>query len=464
MKKIVLFMILAILTNHLLAINTFEKKYGGNLDDEGYAVRQTADGGYIIAGMSYSFIVKPAIYLVRTNGAGDTLWTKEYGSLGWGFCRDVIEDEDGGFVICGGINSDVLLFKVDSQGSVLWEKEYGGWDYDEGYSLRKTTDHGFILCGYTKSFGTEYENVYWVKTDSVGDLQWQNSYSGLTVSRGLCVRQTFDGKYIICGYTGYVVDKSSPAPGFLMIKLDVNGDTLWTKTYGGSEAYSVVETADHGYLACGNFQYSSSVTYFELLRTDMDGSLVWMNILPLADSVSEGRWIEKTPDGNYIVGGFAGNSNDTSWKMLLVKTNDSGDTLWAHRFAGISSAAGSCVQPTNDQGFVVCGYTDGILQGQKDVYLVKTDENGIISGVRENPATSGILAWPNPCLEQLMIQSNDDILSVSVLDPCGREVRYADFSTGSKRVAVDFSGLHAGIYVVKITTQSQVILEKIIHI
>ena len=139
----------------LYATVTFERTYGGVVADYGFSVQQTTDGGYIIAGMTYSF------------GAG---------------------------------NYDVYLIKTNAQGDTLWTRTYGGPHFDEGYSVQQTTDGGYIIAGYTYSFGAgtpDSNNVYLVKTNAQGDTLWTRNYNE---SGGRCVRQTADGGFIVTGY------------------------------------------------------------------------------------------------------------------------------------------------------------------------------------------------------------------------------------------------------------------------
>jgi len=465
MKKSVLLFMAVLFTTHLPAAKTFERSYGGTWVDEGFAVKQTSDGGYIIAGYTYSYSPDIAVYLIRTNQEGDTLWTKEFSSLGKGIGHDVLEDGNSGFVICGSISGDVLLMKVDEWGNFKWKKTFGGADEDEGYSLQKTTDHGFIVCGYTRSFGTELENVYWIKTDSLGNLQWQNSYSGLTVSRGLSVKQTFDGNFIICGFTNIITDMVDPFPGFLLIKVNENGDTLWTKTYSGTSGNSVVETVDHGYLICGNLGISPSGSSLALLRTDSDGSQIWMKEITLPGSWNEGRWIEKTPDDGFIISGISGSNDPASWKLLLLKTNNSGDTQWTHSYYGILAAGGNCVQPTNDQGYVACGFTAGTMTGQQDVYLVKTDENGLITGTNEKVVPPRLKVWPNPSIgkSKLEVQLKPKDSQLMLFDLTGRLQLNVSIDPGQNKTEIDVGNLPPGIYFLKVLAGTKVIgVEKVV--
>jgi hypothetical protein len=147
------------------------RTYGGGEDDVGYSVQQTTDGGYVIAGYTNSFGAGNSdVYLIKTDASGDTLWTRTYGSNNNDYGYSVQQTEDGGYVIAGYTRfySDVYLIKTDSLGGTLWTRTYGGVDNDYGYSVQQTTDVGYVIVGLTESFGAGYSDVYLIKTDPDG--------------------------------------------------------------------------------------------------------------------------------------------------------------------------------------------------------------------------------------------------------------------------------------------------------
>ncbi|MBI4722918.1 MAG: T9SS type A sorting domain-containing protein [Candidatus Stahlbacteria bacterium] len=151
------------------------KTYGGDGGDCGYSVQETKDSGFIITGYTYSFGAGSFdVYLIKTNSEGDTLWTRTYGGDGWDWGYSVQETKDGGFIIAGNTYSfgvgedDVYLIRTNSAGDTLWTKTYGGDKEDGGYSVQETKDSGFIITGYTYSFGAGSYDVYLIKVDEAG--------------------------------------------------------------------------------------------------------------------------------------------------------------------------------------------------------------------------------------------------------------------------------------------------------
>jgi len=234
------------------------KTFGGADYDWGISVQETSDSGYIIAGMTLSFGAGSFdAYLIKTNATGETLWTKTYGGNNYDFAASVQQTSDGGYIIAGmtfsfgaGLN-DVWLIKTDSFGDSLWARTFGGTSMDASYSVQQTIDGGYIIVGWTESFGRSDQDVYLIKTDSSGNDVWAKTYGGSGNDQGFSVVQTSDSGYIIVGNT------RSFGPGdedVYLLKTDKDGDLLWDKTYGGTNydaAYSVKQTIDGGYIIAG---------------------------------------------------------------------------------------------------------------------------------------------------------------------------------------------------------------------
>jgi hypothetical protein len=201
----------------------------------------------------------PVLFLVSVSQAlepGDTLWTRAYGGSGSQYGRSIQQTSDGGYIIAGrtkyGEDSyDVFLLKTDFSGDALWTRTYGGSDWDEAYSVQQTSDGGYIVAGLTESFGAGLSDVYLLKIDSSGDTLWTRTYGGSDYEVGYSVQQTSDGGYIIAGLTESF---GAGLSDVYLVRTDSSGDTLWTCAYGGSErdrAYSVQQTRDGAYVMAG---------------------------------------------------------------------------------------------------------------------------------------------------------------------------------------------------------------------
>jgi len=250
--RLALFALLPALSFAQAPDTVWTKIYGGNYFEHGSSVWQTTDGGYIITGLTESFGAGSAdVWLVRTDGAGDTLWTKTYGGVGYDRGSSVQRTSDGGHILVGCTNSNgaVWLLRTDTLGDTLWTKTYGEVGYNYGHYVRQTSDDGYVIAGWIDA--TLDTDVWLLKTDSLGDTVWTKSYGDTLDDRGYSVQQTSDGGYILVGYTDSFGAGSSD---LWLVRTDSLGDTLWTTTYGWTGAEGGIEvqqTTDGGYIIAG---------------------------------------------------------------------------------------------------------------------------------------------------------------------------------------------------------------------
>ena len=151
------------------------KSFGGTSSDYGNCVQQTTDGGYIIAGSTQTYGAGGFdAYLIKTTSNGTYSWSKTYGGAASDEAYAVVQTADGGYTVAGYAASytpfmpRVYLVRATSNGTYSWSKIYGGTGDDRGYSLQQTTDGGYVIAGYTSSFGAAGGHLYLIKTDDTG--------------------------------------------------------------------------------------------------------------------------------------------------------------------------------------------------------------------------------------------------------------------------------------------------------
>jgi len=308
---------------------------------------------------------------------------KTLGEAGSDNVRSVYQTNDGGYILTGyaiiGPNSRVYLFKVDENGTLQWAKSYdGGSGSEVGNQVIQTLDGGYIIVGYTTSLGAGNREIFVLKTDPIGNLTWANTFGGSNVDEGWSVKQNTDSTYIIAGFT-----QSFPGPEakFYLLKLDAAGNLLWDKTYGGGgydRCYSVDITTDGGYILFGDATGFGVGSYdYYLVKTDGNGDTLWSKTYGGANG-EFAQSVQQTIDGGYILSGFADNYGPGGRDMAVVKTLSNGDLDWAKVYGGSGQDPAYSIKQSNDGGYIIAGYTTSFSfgGGDSETYLVKTDASG----------------------------------------------------------------------------------------
>jgi hypothetical protein len=356
------------------------RTFGGANAEEGHSVQQTTDGGFIIAGQTGPSGGSSDVYLVKTDATGNQLWTRTFGlAYTYDMGYAVRQTVDGGYIIAGKTSDplapilvhDVYLIKTNNSGIQEWTRSIGGNDDECGYSLQQTSDGGYVIAGYTKSYGAGQADVYLIKTDASGITLWTQTYGGSSNDYGYCVQQTSDGGYIIAGQTySYGLGESD----MWLIKTDASGNQLWAQHYGGLEpeiGRSVQQTTDGGYILAGSTKsYGGGAYDVFLVKTNDLGAQEWTQAFG-GSNYDMGYGVQQTQDGGYIVAGDSASYGTGICDAYVIKTNASGSLLWSQTFGGGDSEYGRSVQQTSDDGYIIAGYTNSYGSGDFDVYLIR---------------------------------------------------------------------------------------------
>jgi hypothetical protein len=312
----------------------------------------------------------------------DTLWTRIYGRSGPDHAYATVQTVDNCYITAGMTftanpicNYDVYLLKINNAGDTAWTKVIGRTYNDCAYSITTCFDGGYILTGYSETGSGGNEDVYLVKTDSSGDTMWTRTYGGSDDERGYCVTQTLDNGYIIVGdiTENYRED-------ILLIKTNAMGDTLWTKRYGTQyEDFGrcVLPTADSGYIVLGHtdVEYGCQCFAVWLLRMNQYGDTIWTRTYDRESYDDRSYELKQTSDGGYIIIGTALVSGNL-WDMLVIKTDAYGDTLWKETYGGSYYDYGYSVTETYDGGYIIAGSTKPSSTADYDVHVRKLDHTG----------------------------------------------------------------------------------------
>ena len=361
----------------------WSRTFGSGEEDVCYSVIQSSDDGFVLVGHTKTFDLNGDVWLIKTDSFGNMEWNRTYGGDDWDRANCLVETSDGGYAIAGYTYSfsegfgDFWLFKTDNNGNVQWSQIYGGSNLERANCLVETSDRGFALVGYSNSFGAGEYDFCLVKTDPLGELEWNQTYGGIDKDVAWSLVETSDGGYALAGDT---LSFGAGDHDFLLVKTDSYGNIEWNQTYGKESydyAYSVVESIDGGYALAG-ISHSEASDDFWLVKTDSEGKMLWNKLFKKGDH-SVAYSLIVLSDGGYGLAGYShsifGLQGIDFW---LVKTDKYGNLNLSKTFGGADTECAYSVIETSDGGFALAGYTDSFGNGGLDFWLVKTDEYGNI--------------------------------------------------------------------------------------
>jgi hypothetical protein len=422
----------------------WKQHLGGTGSDLARKSLQLSDGGFVIGGSSNSPDLDVFgnhgdydFWVVRLFPSGTVQWNKSYGGADYDDFGSMLSTPDGGFILAGGSqsndgdvsgnhgSSDFWMVKTDANGNLQWQKCYGGTNYEKAASVKLCPDGGFILVGFSESNDGDVTgnhgdyDVWVVKTDASGSLQWQRSLGGSGYDAANSVVSLSDGSFIISGYTGSVdgdVTGNHGEDDAWIVKLNASGAVVWSKCLGGTAAdvsTEIMQVGDEGFiLAC----YSRS----------LDGDV----------------------GGNY---GF--------WDYWLVRTDLEGSIEWQQHFGGSLNDVCYGAKPTSDGGYILTGYSESQNfdvsgnHGKKDYWVVKLQ--GTV-GVEEVALPEMVInVYPQPAKNMVYLKLPDEQmpdynkLIMDIYDVTGRSIHSGPVGF-DPLVKIDCSLWGSGIYLFRL--------------
>jgi len=407
----------------------WQKNYGGSGPDEAYSVRQTNDGGYIIAGTTISndgdvggTFGYADYWIIKLDGGGNLEWKKNYGGAEPDIAFSIEQTNDNGYIVVGfsesnqgnvgGNNGDAdyWIVKLNANGNIEWEKNYGGTQWDFAQSVKQIFDGGYIIAGSSSSDngdvgGNNGNYDYWiVKLNAVGNLEWEQNYGGTQFDLANVVQQTNDGGYIVAGHSRS--NSANSSDDYWILKLDTNGNLEWEKNYGGlycEVAKSIQQTLDGGYIVAGftdgsggDVSNNNGDNDYWIIKLDLNGNLEWEKNYG-GTSDDKANSIKQTNDGGYIVVGYSGSNDDDIndnygfYDYWIVKLDDFGNIEWEQNYGGTDRDEPNSMMLTDDGGYIVAGFSysnDGDLTGNygnNDFWVVKLESTNCSSTLQNTP-------------------------------------------------------------------------------
>ncbi len=527
--KISFYFVVFLLSNLVYAqnplIKKWDKRFGGiSFDDMWAAPIQTSDGGYLIGGSSQSGISgdktqsswgSSDFWIVKIDTLGNKQWDKRFGGISGDGIECMQQTFDEGYILGGGSNSgvsgdktqpsrgggDYWIVKINSIGIKQWDKRFGTSQHEAISSLQQTKDGGYILGGYT-SGGVSGDKTqpswgdwdYWVvKTDSLGNKQWDRRFGGTGADKFYSVLQTIDGGYLLGG--GSSSDSSGDVSikniggGYWVIKIDSIGNKQWDKMYGGNgadEFGSMNQTADGGFILGG---YSTSDSIDDKSQNTQDTSAIYRGDYWIVkiDSAGNKQWdkdfgglyvedrfgsVVQTYDSGYLLSGssWSGQGGDKSDNNLgqvetwVVKTDSLGIKQWDKTLfttLGLSYTWPGFAIQTNDGCYVMSNITKSGIGGDKsqpnwhssngttDFWIIKFCDTTSTIGINDlQLPVLNLQLFPNPANSYCSIYSpSAKNAIISVFDMCGRIIVQQSFDGQSYLNTVE---LLPGIYIIEV--------------
>lgn len=474
----------------------WQNALGGNFYESADDIQQTSDGGYIAVGFTFSenngdvSTVNGGgdVWVVKLDEAGEIQWQKALGGSSTDIGHAIKQTSDGGYILAGQTSSDdgdvvgfhggtldYWVVKLDETGEIQWQNTLGGSGYEEAHDVLQTSDGGYIVAGFSSSndgdvSGNHGQYDGWlVKLNAMGALQWQIALgSGTGSDVALSVLQTADNGYMLAGSTTSTDAGLANHGGedFWVAKTDSTGHLEWQKAYGGESielAKSIAQTKDGGFIVTGQSDSinSGDVTGgngdFDIwvVKISATGQLAWQKTLG-GSNFDYGESIQQTTDGGYILAGATRSTdgdvlgNNGAEDYWVLKLDGTGEIIRQITLGGTKSESANAIQQTSDGGFIVAGTTtstDGYVtdsHGKDEMWVVKL--SGFPVGVKEEPLFEPLEISPNPADQFIFVKTaaNESILDVGIYDLTGRSVMRQTTKDGT----LDVKLLAKGAYLI----------------
>lgn len=347
--------------------------FNGNIASYDNAAIVSADNNLIMCG-SWTH----DIALLKVSKTGTPVWRKDFNVGGNSSVYGVAESTGQELFLCGNIsrnyantNYDILVIKTNSAGDTIWTKTYGGPDADRGYQVISTSDGKLLICGKTESFGAgSFGDIYLVKINLNGDTIWTNSFPDQDQEVPFHLMETQNGEFLV---TATNEDNSNPRELYLL-KVSATGAQLWEQKIGPATwkwGFSSIELSNGDLLTAGSHSSSQGYTQVLLVKTDHLGNVIWEREYGDAILSEEGFSIKQNADGTFSITGRSYDVSTMLSSSILLKVDQNGNQLFLNYFGTSSSIGANCLtKDTNDDNIITGNYNGSI-------FVTKTDNNGI---------------------------------------------------------------------------------------
>ena len=363
-------------------ILTWDKTFGGIEADMANSIIQTKDGGYAVAGYTWSKGAgRQDFWVIKLYEDGSKEWDRTFGGSEADVIYSIIQTKDEGYAVAGKTKSiasgvKAWVIKLNKRGNKIWDNTFAKRTDDEIFSIIQTKDGGYAVCGYTGAKDWGEVDCWVIKLDETVNIVWDKIFGGIGWDETNSILQTEDGSYIVFGF---VQSKNKGREDAWIAKLDENGEIIWDKAFGGSqndEVFSGIKTADGGYAVCGYTESKGAGGYDAwIAKLDENGEMVWDKAFGGIEAEVANSIIQ-TRDGGYALAGYTwskGAGREDAW---VIKLDENGEVVWDKTFGGSDEDVARCIIQAEDGGYVLAGYTESKGAGRYDAWVIKLDEKG----------------------------------------------------------------------------------------
>ena len=358
----------------------FNKTYGEMTYNYGQRIIQASDKGYFILGNESGDIGNTNIHIIRTDSLGTILFEKIIGDASLYWANDFKRTSDKGLLITGFTNSnpdkgyDVLLIKTDSNANVEWQKTYGGDNWDMANAVVETKDSAYLVVGETYSYGPANENIYIIKTNFNGDTIWTRTFGGDSTDYAMAADVLFDSSYLIGATTNSFGHGNFDG---YVLNLTKNGDTIWTQTFGEDKEdilNSIKQTPDSGFVFVGSTTSYNAIQHENwLMRFDKSKNFVWKipefwQILSGDDVFTD---VIITDSAQYAISGYSTSIGNGGYDAVFYLMGEFPIFKCSHSDGSSGDEKAFQVIQTEDKAFAIIGNTNNMGISLSNIYLIK---------------------------------------------------------------------------------------------
>lgn len=350
--------------------------------DQGKAIVASDDGGFVVAALtrqknkSYD-----DIWLIKLDRDGNKQWEKFFPVKGEDMIGAMLRAGDDGYIIAGSTfgkgkgQADAWIIRTDKKGELQWEKTYGDKGMERAESICATKDGGYIVAGYTTSKGAGGRDVWVIKLDKEGNMQWDKTFGGKKKDEGNDVKQTSDGGYVVVGYTA---SKGAGVGDFWVLKLDEKGKLQWDKVFGGEDwdiARQVMQAEDGGYIVAGRSDPRPGSHDAWIMKLDKAGARMWEQRID-GGGDDEAESMVRSSEGMFIVAGCTGEMVGNSYRgwAWIGEFDEKGEKVWDKKYD--ENRKLYAVIKAEDGEFAITGLGHDVVGKRTDVWVVKIDAKG----------------------------------------------------------------------------------------